>query len=518
MGLFSRHLNNALKINIGQKNRVWNALAELYNLSISDQEAYEQIAEDLFETLSSLPILEGEISFDDLEKQYASIIRKKILAARVTGVANKKVPKDPTLTPEEKKEYKNIQGAGKTGIIIAPTRDEMTAIQAARSIQQDANAGVEAVKDYQKLENERQELVKKLVKANDPALKGELKETEQELRQKLAEINKRIEEPFRIDKDKFVANITAEPGDIFSQNEKMSKTTKTAGGKKSGSFVYETGIPAFKGLVYDEKTGKFDIVKTCPSAGQCILFCYARKGYYAMAQKPLKLTQRLNLLINKPERYKEKAIEELVALAKEHSAYEGSENTLVIRWNDAGDFFSRGNVNYLDTAKAVMKAVKGKEINGKKIQIKGYAYTKDAENLKDDSEILWNFSAGGKKSKAEGIDMKTHKTSAVVDKSLFDEFFVGVAKGYKKDSSGNIAWAPGKTKQELIKKIFNHYKDEYDLTLGDEPGKSKLIMQADLPAKEDPTKHRYAVVVAPTGDSDIGAQRKDVKTMFLLIH
>jgi len=518
MSLFSRHLNNSLGIDIGLKNRVWNALAELYNLSIDNQEAYEELSEEIFNTLNSLPYMEAEISFDDLEKQYAQVIRKKVLAARITGVKNKKVPKDPTLTPEEKKEYKSIPSTGKTGIIIAPTRDEMTAIQAVNSIKKDADDAQRDIRDYQALENERQELVKKLEQSRDPKLKSELKETEEELKQKLAEINRRIEEPFRIDKNKFVANITAEPSNIFSQNEKMGKTTKISKGKSTGLFVYETGIPAFKGLVYDEKTGKFDIVKTCPSAGKCILFCYARKGFYAMAEKPLKLTQRLNLLINKPERYKEKAVEELIELAKKHNAYEGSDSTLVIRWNDAGDFFSRGSVSYLDISKEIMKTIKSKEINGKKINIKSYAYTKDAENLKDNEDILWNFSAGGKKSKASGIDTKTHKTSEVVDLNLFQEFFVKKAKGFAKGKNGDIIWAQGKTKEELIKKLYNHYKDDYDLTLGNEPGKSKLIMQSDLPDEEDPEKHKYAVIVTPTGDSDIGAQRKDVKTMFLLIH
>lgn len=518
MSLFSRHLNNSLGIDIGLKNRVWNALAELYNLGVSDPDTYNEIAQDLFETLESLPILEGEISFDDLEKQYASIIRKKLLAARADGIRSKGVPKDPTLTPEEKKEYKSIPGSSKGGIIIAPTRDEMTAIQAIKKLQKEANAGLEEVKDYQKLENERQELVKQLAKSKDPILKTELKETEEEIKKKLADINRRIEEPFRIDKDKFIANITQEPDNIFSQNEKMSKTTKLSKGKKSGSFVYETGIPAFKGLVYDEKTGKFDIVKTCPAAGPCLIMCYARKGFFAMALKPLKLTQRLNLLINKPERYKEKAIEELVNLAKEHNAFIGTDNTLVIRWNDAGDFFSRGGVSYLDIARQVIKAIANKEVDGKKIQIKSYAYTKDASNLKEDSDIIWNFSRQGKKSFAQGIDFKKHKSSEIVSTDLFKDFFLKKAKGYAKDKNGNILWAEGKSKKDLIKKLYDHYSDEYDLSLTDEPGKSKLIMQSELPDKEDSEKNKYAVIVLPTGDTDLGAQRKDVKVMFLLEH
>jgi len=38
-----------------------------------------------------------------------------------------------------------------------------------------------------------------------------------------------------------------------------------------------------------------------------------------------------------------------------------------------------------------------------------------------------------------------------------------------------------------------------------------------LPAKEG-AKHAYNVIVMPTGDTDIGAQRKDVQTTFLLAH
>ena len=39
----------------------------------------------------------------------------------------------------------------------------------------------------------------------------------------------------------------------------------------------------------------------------------------------------------------------------------------------------------------------------------------------------------------------------------------------------------------------------------------------ELPSKQE-EKNKYNVIVLPTGDSDVGAQRRDVKMSYLLAH
>jgi hypothetical protein len=62
--------------------------------------------------------------------------------------------------------------------------------------------------------------------------------------------------------------------------------------------------------------------------------------------------------------------------------------------------------------------------------------------------------------------------------------------------------------RETLKQLM---AKEYNIPL------DRLKYQNELPDKED-EKFKYDVIVLPKGDSDIGAQRKDVHKTFLLIH
>ena len=53
---------------------------------------------------------------------------------------------------------------------------------------------------------------------------------------------------------------------LLTQNSKLKKTSL-----KTGKRVFNFGIPA-----YQTKSGK----RTCPFAGSCVKFCYAKKGAY----------------------------------------------------------------------------------------------------------------------------------------------------------------------------------------------------------------------------------------------
>ena len=66
-----------------------------------------------------------------------------------------------------------------------------------------------------------------------------------------------------VDVKAFIDDITTFPNKLISQNGKMEKTSK------GNAWVVNTGIPALRGIVYDEDGGKFYTVNTCPGAGGC---------------------------------------------------------------------------------------------------------------------------------------------------------------------------------------------------------------------------------------------------------
>ena len=93
----------------------------------------------------------------------------------------------------------------------------------------------------------------------------------------------------QVDVDDFIKQITAKPNTVVNTTDKMLKS----GGPDE--YVYKTGVPAFRGLVYDKNTDEFFIVNTCPGAGSCVLICYALKGNYIRYNNSYDLmTRRLN--------------------------------------------------------------------------------------------------------------------------------------------------------------------------------------------------------------------------------
>ena len=60
--------------------------------------------------------------------------------------------------------------------------------------------------------------------------------------------------------------------------------------------------------------------------------------------------------------------------------------------------------------------------------------------------------------------------------------------------------------------LFNEYglKDNFNRDI--------LVYNFELPNPPDKEKNKYNTIVLQTGDSDVGAQRKDVKMSYLLAH
>lgn len=312
--------------------------------------------------------------------------------------------------------------------------------------------------------------------------------------------------------EKFKKLITTYPTTIFDKNPKMEKSDK---GKSQ--FTVNTGLPAISGIVYDEDEGVFKHINTCPGAGSCQLVCYARKGFYGMNDgKILKLIRRLNLLWNNPEEYYNMIMDELEPIAvklKRQGRREGQVDQLVIRWNDAGDFFSE---KYFEIAKRVTA-----DLLASGFDVKSYAYTKQAKfvNLADDKFIM-NFSKGSAPKELRQVDLEKTKYSDIVqrvdtegNKMFSDLFAKGIDPETGKDKRYDINPTTGLPNfvkggaEELKRRISKQYNVPLE----------RLKYQFELPPEED-EKFKYDVIVLPTGDSDIGAQRMDVHKTFLLIH
>ncbi len=301
-----------------------------------------------------------------------------------------------------------------------------------------------------------------------------------------------------LDVEKFKKLITTPPKVIFDKNPKMEKSDK---GKSQ--YTVNTGLPAISGIVYDKGDGEFKHINTCPGAGACQLVCYARKGFYGMNDgKILKLIRRLNLLWNDPEEYYNMIMDELEPIAvklKRQGRRSGSVDQLVIRWNDAGDFFSE---KYYEIAQRVTA-----ELLEAGYDVKSYAYTKQAKfvNLATDKFIM-NFSKGSAPKELRQVDIENVKYSDIVPKELFKQVFLWKGPHVVKDENGLPKFAEGG--KEKLKQLISQ---EYNTPL------ERLKYQFELPPEEG-EKFQYDVIVLPTGDSDIGAQRNDVQKTYLLVH
>ncbi len=302
-----------------------------------------------------------------------------------------------------------------------------------------------------------------------------------------------------IDVEQFIKEITARPKQIFDRNPKMEKSD-------TGGFQYtvNTGIPALRGIIYDIDNQKFFTINTCPGAGTCAVSCYARKGFYIMNDgKNLKYIQRLNLLLNDPEEYENIIMDELDPLAykiKRDSRKEGKDIKLVIRWNDAGDFFAK---KYYDIAISVTNQLVKAGYN-----IESYAYTKmgDIANIADPNFVM-NFSDDANKKETAKVDTEATKISKIVPKELFKDIFLKDGPSYVKDEKGKAMFKDDASKERLKNLISVKYNVPYET----------LAFNDELPPEQS-SDYLYNVIVLPTGDSDIAAQRRDVRISFLLQH
>lgn len=277
--------------------------------------------------------------------------------------------------------------------------------------------------------------------------------------------------------------ISQRPAKILKQNEKMQHSDGTS------SIFFNIGLPALKGLALDEDKKEFIVIDTCPGAGACKTYCYAMKGGYVQWKaSSLSQTRLLNFLYNDPDGFMKQLASEISAL---ESKYGKKGTKLIVRWHDAGDFFSN---EYLSQAYALAK---------KFPKVDFYAYTKLASVAKSvkPNNFRINYSMGAAPQQEKQIDYTVTKNSRVVPKDLFVD-------ALEKDSSGKWQYKNENSKNQVKNSIAIKYnlKPQSIITY-DEMMKIK-------PGKE---KNKYNVIVKP-GDGDDAANRDDVLGSYLLIH
>jgi len=298
------------------------------------------------------------------------------------------------------------------------------------------------------------------------------------------------------DLDDLARQITTPPRAILGTNAKMAKS------KEEGSITYDLTLPALSGIVVDEETGEFVEITTCPGAGECQLYCYARKGGYVMfPASSMSAAQALNFLVNHPAEYMkmfDAEVKKAKALAKKNGI------KLLVRVHDAGDFFSK---EYYDLVMGV------KEQNP---DSKFYFYTKMGAIASADQpdDVIGQFSPGAKSREVKTVQIqrdagKHVKDAVTLPKDMFRDLFVTDAKGkYVKDEKGRTQVKSAEDWQQFKQKLAAQYNLDPDT----------IITYDEMNRIPEGPKPKWNVVVFPAGHGDLGASRLDVSKQFLMFH
>lgn len=308
-----------------------------------------------------------------------------------------------------------------------------------------------------------------------------------------------------INLQEFYKLITGRPTRMLKQNEKMQHSDGTS------DMFFNIGLPAIKGLVGDEDVGppkpgsedkSFLMINTCPSAGACKIFCYVGKGGYVQWKaSSLGMTRMLNFLYNKPEQFMSQLAAEIAETQKKF-AKKGT--NVVIRWHDAGDFFSP---EYVKMAYEVAK---------KFPDITFYAYTKMMNVAQGETpeNFVMNYSFGGKSDKK--MDRTKVKHSDVVPKEMFNDLVVRekipLGKINKKTGKEETKSVMKYKDEQSIQELKNRIAKAYNL----DP-KSFLTYDEYVKTPRSDEKNKWNVIVKP-GDGDVAASRRDVLGSYLLVH
>jgi hypothetical protein len=206
-------------------------------------------------------------------------------------------------------------------------------------------------------------------------------------------------------------------------------------------------------------------------------------------------TKVLNFLLNDPQGFKAK-LESEIQTEVDKFAKKGAK--VVIRWHDAGDFFSP---DYVDLAYSVAR---------KFPQVDFYAYTKMAGVATGNkpNNFKMNFSMGATPDQEKQIQPKSTKHSTVVPKPMFTDLIL-------KDNNGKLIKDKDGKIQFKSPEAIDTLKDKLSAKYG--VPKASIITYDEMkviPAGKEP---KWNVIVKP-GDGDESANRADVVGTWLLIH
>lgn len=313
----------------------------------------------------------------------------------------------------------------------------------------------------------------------------------------------------RWDLDDLAQQIMQRPTEILGTNAKMAKS------KEEGAMTYDLTLPALSGIVVDEETGDFVEIETCPGAGECQLYCYARKGGYRMfPDSSMSAARALNFLVNDPAGYMKmfdhevkQALDKIGKANVKHAKKDPNarEIKLLVRIHDAGDFFSK---EYYDLAMNVAK---------NNPDAKFYFYTKMGDLAADPNappNVVGQFSTGAQGREVKKVQFQRGagrhvKDAVTLPKDMFRELFATDKNGkYIKDEKGRSVIKSDEAWNQFKHKLAAAYKLDPDTI---------VTYDQMLKIPEGP-KPKWNVVVFPAGHGDLGASRLDVSTQFLMFH
>ena len=294
------------------------------------------------------------------------------------------------------------------------------------------------------------------------------------------------------DLDSLKAAITTRPKKILEQNEKMKHSSG-----KSTQF-YNIGLPALKGLVVNEgklpagKKNDFVVVDTCPGAGICKTYCYAKKGGYVQyAASSMAKSRVLNFLMNDPNGFKNELSREL-----EIASNRDKDVKIAVRWHDAGDIFS---ADYMKLAYEIAKNFPS---------IAFFAYTKMADVALSEApeNFKITFSEGSTPEQSKKVKNKEIRKSITVPFDLFKDLYLKKDGKLVKSKSGVPLF-----KRKGLDTLKDRMVEKYHLS------KDSIITYSELLKKPKSNNIEWNVIVVP-GEGDISATRADVRGIYLLFH
>lgn len=297
------------------------------------------------------------------------------------------------------------------------------------------------------------------------------------------------------DLDDLARQITTRPTKLLDTNAKMKKS------KAEGEILYDLTLPALAGIVVDEATGEFVEINTCPGAGECQLYCYARKGGYVMfPDSSMSAARALNFLVNDPEGYMALANKEITTLKAKAAK---NKIRLVVRWHDAGDFFSK---EYLDLAFDIAR---------KHPDVKFYAYTKMGSVVSDPSKpsnFIINFSSGAQNREVKKVEIYKQagnvvKQGITVPKDMFYDLIARDGKKLIKDAEGRTQFKDQAALETFKQRLAQKYKVD----------PATIITYDQMLSIPEGPKPKWNVIVQP-GAGDRAANRLDVIDSYLMFH